>query len=617
MNQQNLAEAQSIGKIILLYEQGNLLFGQVCHIADSILEIRISSGEMMKVRLPRIALFSSESYEPELDLFAFENSLSELSLPPLPAELFPADFETLFVQLETQDDAHRFALFVHLRSDSRLYYLKKGRYFQRNAEEQALYEDRELAKSARAHYLNEIERYLTEGYDLAEDMRKLFIRDIRAIQRGERVEDTERIIRKAKCRAELSTIRSKLGDTLPTADPVLAASGLPISFFDDETMQVKEADELPEAEHTAFTIDEDESKDFDDAISISEQDGGYILGIHVSNPAFYFDMQSPAFVEAIERVSSLYLPVGIVPMLPAELSDDRFSLNKSGSKAVLSLYVHFDAQLRISSWEVKAQKIQICENFSFSKIEKTFEDSRLRSLQKITLELKKERETADKSEDKRFYYSLSVKNGEIKAIKKDMHSPARLMIEELMVLYNRYMAIYAQNHEIPVLYRNISQYTDPQSKKQSNTAYLDTCPGYHPGIGTNAYLHATSPLRRAVDIINQMQIYRRLTAQTPYFDEDALQKLIPKIEKRLLLIRETLHKSERYWFLRFLEKYHLGSPLQGEIRAFSKGKLRVEIQPWGKQATIALESFSEAEHIHFIIYEVDFEKMLLNVDLIG
>jgi exoribonuclease-2 len=286
-------------------------------------------------------------------------------------------------------------------------------------------------------------------------------------------------------------------------------------------------------------------------------------------------------------------------------------------KAVLSLYVRFDEKFRIITWEIKAQKIKICQNLSFSKVEKEYSDHRLKTLQKICQSLKDEREGAEKNEDRRFFYSLQLKDDKLLAIKKDMHSPLRLMIEELMVLYNRYLAIYAQNNEVPVLYRNISQYIDPQSKKQSNTAYLDTEPSFHPGIGTSAYLHATSPLRRAVDIINQNQIYNKLMGKGPLFSSEELKELIPIIEKRLLYIRETMQKSERYWFLKFLEKNHMHTPLQGEVKAFIKGKIRVEVAPWGKQIMVASDSVIEGEQIYFIIYQIDFDKMLVNIDLIG
>jgi len=307
----------------------------------------------------------------------------------------------------------------------------------------------------------------------------------------------------------------------------------------------------------------------------------------------------------------------VVPMLPSHLSDQLFSLNTSGLKAVLSLYVRFDEKFRIITWEIKAQKIKICQNLSFSKVEKEYSDHRLKTLQKICQSLKDEREGAEKNEDRRFFYSLQLKDDKLLAIKKDMHSPLRLMIEELMVLYNRYLAIYAQNNEVPVLYRNISQYIDPQSKKHSNTAYLDTEPSFHPGIGTSAYLHATSPLRRAVDIINQNQIYNKLMGKGPLFSSEELKELIPIIEKRLLYIRETMQKSERYWFLKFLEKNHMHTPLQGEVKAFIKGKIRVEVAPWGKQIMVASDSVIEGEQLYFIIYQIDFDKMLVNIDLIG
>ncbi|MFW5627667.1 MAG: RNB domain-containing ribonuclease [Candidatus Cloacimonadaceae bacterium] len=617
MNQQSHSGTDFEGKIVLLYEQGELLFGQITEQDDISVLVRTKSGHALRVRQARIMLISRDSYGADKDLTAFKEELRDITLPKLSHDLFPAQFEELAKKLNIDSDLSLFALFLHLKENTNLFYSKKGRYFKRTEEEQAQFHERKQELKIRESHLSEIDSYFETKQKLSPDAQETLLRDTRSMQRGERIEDIERLLRKRFGKYDLTAIRRSLGDCLEIPDPVLDSSGLPIKFLRDGKELKFCLDDLPEATHNAFSIDEDDSKDFDDAISIEETPGGYMLGIHVSNPAFFFEKDSPYLIEAIERASSLYLPSGVVPMLPPLLSDEAFSLNTSGFKAVLSLYVSFDDKCRITSWELKAQKIKICQNLSFSKVEKEFSDPRLKILQKISQSLREEREGAEKNEDRRFFYSLQLRDDDIIAIKKDMHSPVRLMIEELMILYNRYMAVYAQNNDVAALYRNISQYTDPQSKKQSNTAYLDTKPGFHPGIGSSAYLHATSPLRRTVDIINQAQIYKKLCGEDPLFEADELKEIIPQIEKRLLFIRETMQRSERYWFLKFLEKHHLHAPLQGEIKAFNKGRMRVEILPWGKQVMISSESAVEGEQLHFIIYQIDFEKMLVSIDLIG
>ncbi len=617
MDQQNPAGIAFEGKIVLIYEQGELLFGQIAKYDDTSVLVRLEREEILRLKQSRIMLISKDSYEQETDLNAFKHKLSAIPLPELTHEIFPASFGEITTKLNIDSDLPRFALFLHLKENDRLFYSKKGHYYARDEEEQNCYLGQKIEQEKRSEQLAHISKYFEHEQELSPATEETLVHDIRSLQRGERIDDLEKLLRKHFGKYDLSALRRNLGDSLEILDPALDESGLPIKFFATGTELDFSLDALPEATHQAFGIDEDDSKDFDDAISIEETDGGYLLGIHISNPAFFFEKDSPHLTEAIQRASSLYLPSGVVPMLPPHLSDQLFSLNTSGLKAVLSLYVRFDEKFRIITWEIKAQKIKICQNLSFSKVEKEYSDHRLKTLQKICQSLKDEREGAEKNEDRRFFYSLQLKDDKLLAIKKDMHSPLRLMIEELMVLYNRYLAIYAQNNEVPVLYRNISQYIDPQSKKQSNTAYLDTEPSFHPGIGTSAYLHATSPLRRAVDIINQNQIYNKLMGKGPLFSSEELKELIPIIEKRLLYIRETMQKSERYWFLKFLEKNHMHTPLQGEVKAFIKGKIRVEVAPWGKQIMVASDSVIEGEQLYFIIYQIDFDKMLVNIDLIG
>ena len=92
-------------------------------------------------------------------------------------------------------------------------------------------------------------------------------------------------------------------------------------------------------------------------------------------------------------------------------------------------------------------------------------------------------------------------------------------------------------------------------------AYLSTEAKFHPGVGVQAYLHATSPIRRFTDIVNQAQFSALLAGNGQCFSRQDLEELIFSIEKRLQLLRAVAHRSERYWLLRWLEQKHLGEPL--------------------------------------------------------
>jgi len=333
----------------------------------------------------------------------------------------------------------------------------------------------------------------------------------------------------------------------------------------------------------AFTIDAIDSPDYDDAISLQKQEQGWILGIHISDVGGQLPLNSSIFKEACERVSSLYLPCETIPLLPPSLSKEAFSLKAGEKRKVLSLYLFMDKEFKIEKEVFKQEYITVKQNLSYEEVDRYLTSHQNSTLLQIVHHIHKGRQIFESSGKRRYEWNVVCKNGELAIECIDFYSPARLLIEELMVLFNRTLAEYASAKGLPCIYRNIAQYEGEEGNSHNYCqAFLSTKAAFHPGIGSKAYLHCSSPIRRVTDIINQAQFEAMLNQNRPPFSEEELIKLIPAIEERVSYLHSVAARCEHYWFLRFLQQKYLQRTLDAIlIRSITDGYI-IELTDWDK-----------------------------------
>ena len=214
-----------------------------------------------------------------------------------------------------------------------------------------------------------------------------------------------------------------------------------------------------------FTIDGDDTKDIDDAISLEKDDEDYILGVHIADVSEYVREGTPLDKEASQRGTSVYLIDTVIPMLPRELSNGICSLNPKEDRYALSIDIRVDKEGNIVS--KKIYKSVICSQIQMTynnvykileknEIEKGYEKhvATLKLMKELATILIKKRETIGAIDFELPEAKIVLdENDKVISIGEREMTIANKIIEQFMVLANECVAAFFNEKQIPFIYR--------------------------------------------------------------------------------------------------------------------------------------------------------------------
>jgi len=172
-------------------------------------------------------------------------------------------------------------------------------------------------------------------------------------------------------------------------------------------------------------------------------------------------------------------------------------------------------------------------------------------------------------------------DGSIRLLEIEEESPARSLVAEMMVLANSIMAKFAADNQISVIFRG-QERPDAQatqathgvpegpakdftarSKLKKSTMTFE--PRHHAGLGLDAYIQGTSPIRRYMDLCHQRQFISFFHRSKPWITRTELEPLANEVEVYLNSAMLASRETRRFWLLRYLEQRPKGKPLEGTV----------------------------------------------------
>ena len=383
--------------------------------------------------------------------------------------------------------------------------------------------------------------------------------------------------------------------------------------------------QFPLADVEAFSIDDSDTTEVDDATSVVHLANGRTrIGIHIAAPALGILRDDPLDKVARARMSTVYAPGLKTTMLP-EAWVKAFSLDEGRPVPCVSLYVTVDDEsFSVEKTETRIERVVVKRNLRYDKIDSNVTEEAIQSgnlgiefsdeicwLWHFAKKLQKDREEVRGRPEPvgrvDWFFALEGEGEDaiIRVKGRRRGAPLDLVVAELMIFANSTWGLWLEEHGTPGIYRS----------QRMGRVRMSTSPGPHDGLGVVRYAWCTSPLRRYVDLINQRQMITAVLGQAPaYMGNDVdLFTIVSQFDNLYSLYGDFQTRMERYWSLRWIIQEDLK-----EIEAIVvKGDLvRIDRLPFMQRVPGLPEGLERGRKVQLQIMGCDLVDLVMDSRLI-
>ncbi len=384
-----------------------------------------------------------------------------------------------------------------------------------------------------------------------------------------------------------------------------------------------------------FTIDPEDARDFDDAVSLKQiPDDLLELGVHIADVSHYVREGSQLDAEAYSRGTSVYLTSGVIPMLPHKLSNDICSLNPDVDRLTYSVIMKIRPTGKVEEYKFAKSVIRSKRRFTYEEVQKIIETGKGDYAEKV-IEMDRLAKTLTRLRNRAGSIDFDLPEAKfvldelgrpVEIVKKQRLDSHRL-VEEFMLLANKTVAAHIGKHGVrakPFLYR-VHDLPDPDRirelavfvshfgynlnydggvgqkqlqrllksvegkpeeylindimlRSMAKAVYSEKNIGHY-GLAFKYYTHFTSPIRRYPDLIIHRLLFSYESGED-LADPGALRKKLADVSKLSSEAERRAVEAERESVkvkqVQFMEE-HLGDEFDGTIAGVTSFGLFVEI----------------------------------------
>ncbi len=369
-------------------------------------------------------------------------------------------------------------------------------------------------------------------------------------------------------------------------------------------------DDLPLASVQAYSIDDSQTTEIDDALSVQGLGTGtVVLGIHIAAPGLAITPGSALDQLGRNRLSTVYMPGYKITMLPDEVVQ-LYTLDEGRANPAVSLYATIDeATLEITATETRLERVPVSVNLRHDQLDHIVTEAwladpsiyaentpqtllalreQLSFLHRLAKNLKARREVVRGKPETfnrpDYNFRLTGNNGaepngseQVQIGTRQRGAPLDLIVAEAAIVANSTWGNWLAELGVPGIYRSQASLL-PGVKVRMGTKALP-----HAGIGVKSYAWSTSPLRRYTDLVNQWQIiacarHGKTAALAAPFKPKAAElfSIISSFDATYAAYNDYQRGMERFWTLKYVQQQGIAE-LTGTV--FKEGLLRADELP--------------------------------------